>query len=996
MPKKAISIKMDEDLKRDTEKVLKSMGLNMSTAINLFARQVVNRGYIPFEIKAAYVPNAETRKILDDVKAGKNLVGPFKSTKEMTELFADIPEAITNTIEIAKRCNLQLTLNQVFLPNYPVSQGLTTEETLCHAAEQGLEKKWPSILKDCPAEQIAAKRQQYTERLQTELAVINKMGFAGYFLIVADFIGWAHANKIPVGPGRGSGAGSMVAYALEITVPDPLQYGLLFERFLNPERVSMPDFDIDFCMEGRDRVIEYVHNRYGKEAVSQIITFGTMAAKAVIRDVGRALGHPYGFVDQIAKLIPMELGMTLSKALQQEEALQLRYKKEEEVKALIDLAQKLEGITRNVGTHAGGVVIAPSKLTDYTPMYREDDALAQPITQFDKYDVEAIGLVKFDFLGLRTLTIIDWTLQNINAERLANGETIINLNTIALSDPKTYLLLRECKTTAVFQLESRGMRDLMRRLEPDSFEDIIALVALFRPGPLQSGMVDDFINRKKGLAAIKYLHPKLAPILQATYGVILYQEQVMRIAQDLAGYTLGAADGLRSAMGKKKPKEMAKQRKIFIDGSIKNGIAAEIAENIFNLMEKFAGYGFNKSHSVAYALIAYQTAWLKAHFPAEFMAAVLSADLSNTDKIVVFINDCKALNLKIIAPSVNLSAYKFIATQNDTIIYGLGAIKGVGENAIAAIIAARLEKPFQDLFDFCARIDLRKANKRVLEALINAGALDCLGLHRAALMSNLDQAIHAAEQMHKNLSFGQADLFGSTITAAELTTPQEMTNVPVWSTQIRLSKEKAVLGLYLTGHPIETYLAELHRIGITQIIDLKPTGNQQCKIAGFITSIRTRPTKKGDRMAFLTLDDGTGQQDLAVFADLLQKNQELLKQDNFIVVEGMVAVDTYTDGYRLNVKDIATLAQIRAKFAKRLEITIDTAFNSDNKVVQAIQKVLQTQPTGMCPIVINYKIAAAVAKINLGREWLVIPTDELISEIIACGKAINAEFIYIS
>ncbi|MBI5461167.1 MAG: DNA polymerase III subunit alpha, partial [Gammaproteobacteria bacterium] len=603
----------------------------------------------------------------------------LKTPEEMAELFADIPEALENTVEIAKRCNMQLTLGKNYLPDFPVPAGMTMDEFFRQQAREGLEQRLPKLF-DANAPDFTERRQPYDERLQIELDVIIQMGFPGYFLIVADFIQWAKNNGVPVGPGRGSGAGSLVAYALTITDLDPIQYDLLFERFLNPERVSMPDFDVDFCMEGRDRVIDYVAEKYGRDKVSQIITYGSMAAKAVVRDVGRVLGHPYGFVDRIAKLIPFEIGITLDKALEQEEQLRQAYENEEDVHAIIDLAKSLEGLARNAGKHAGGVVIAPSKLTDFTPLYCEAGG-ANLVSQFDKDDVEAVGLVKFDFLGLRTLTIIDWALATLNRQRAERGEEPVDIERIPLIDPATFVLLKACQTTAVFQLESSGMKDLIRRLQPDSFEDIIALVALFRPGPLQSGMVDDFIARKHG-AAIKYPHPKLEPILKPTYGVILYQEQVMQIAQVLAGYSLGAADLLRRAMGKKKPEEMAKQREVFTEGARTNGIDEKIATHIFDLMEKFAGYGFNKSHSAAYALVSYQTAWMKAHYPAPFMAAVLSADMDNTDKVVTLIDECRDMKLNVVPPDINRSYYQFTVEGDATEIYGLGAIKGVGQAAI--------------------------------------------------------------------------------------------------------------------------------------------------------------------------------------------------------------------------------------------------------------------------------------------------------------------------
>ena len=676
-----------------------------------------------FEAHEAKVCISDGR-LLDDPRRPRNYSTEqyLRSAEEMVALFSDIPDAIENTVEIAKRCNVELSLDQHFLPDFPVPSGMTIAEFLTQESREGLEKRLATLFTKESDRQD--KRESYDERLKIELNVINEMGFPGYFLIVADFINWAKNNDIPVGPGRGSGAGSLVAYALEITDIDPLQYDLLFERFLNPERVSLPDFDIDFCMEGRDKVIEYVSQHYGRDHVSQIITYGTMAAKAVLRDVGRVLGLPYGLVDSLAKLVPFELKMTLTKALKQEPLLKERYDKEEDVKTLIDLALQLEGLTRNVGKHAGGVVIAPKSLTEYTPIYCEHNG-AGLVSQYDKDDVESVGLVKFDFLGLRTLTVIDWTIKNLSATLPADEFSKIDITNLPLNDRSSYELLKRCETTAVFQLESRGMKDLIKRLQPDTFEDIVALVALFRPGPLQSGMVDDFVNRKHGRAEVNYPHPDLEPILKPTYGVIVYQEQVMQIAQVLAGYSLGSADMLRRAMGKKKAEEMAQQRAFFLEGARNRGIDERTAGPIFDLMEKFAEYGFNKSHSAAYALIAYQTAWLKAHYPAAFMAAVLSADMDNTDKIVGLIDECRDMELTVLPPDVNHSKIRFTVADDKTIRYGMGAIKGVGEAALEGIVEERRNgEEYSSLYDFCRRVDMKKINRRVMDGLVKSGAFD--------------------------------------------------------------------------------------------------------------------------------------------------------------------------------------------------------------------------------------------------------------------------------
>jgi len=911
---------------------------------------------------------------LGDPKRIKNYTAHqyLRSPAEMAELFSDLPEAITNTVEIAKRCNLLLRLGEYFLPNFPVPPGMTVDSYLILQAQQGLEQRFSQLF-DIHAADFTAMREKYFSRLQLELDVINAMGFPGYFLIVADFIQWAKQNGIPVGPGRGSGAGSIVAYALQITDLDPIKYELLFERFLNPERVSMPDFDIDFCMDGRDRVIEYVADKYGRESVAQIITYGSMAAKAVVRDVGRVLGHPYGFVDKVAKLIPFEIGMTLDKALTQEEQLRQRYQDEEEVKDLIDLALKLEGITRNAGKHAGGVVIAPEKLTAFTPLYYEDLG-ANPVTQFDKDDVEAVGLVKFDFLGLRTLTIIDWAIQTINHQA---DDSPVDITRIPLDDTATFGLLKACSTTAVFQLESRGMKDLIKRLQPDCFEDIIALVALFRPGPLQSGMVDDFINRKHGRAKIEYPHPALEVILKPTYGVILYQEQVMQIAQVLAGYTLGGADLLRRAMGKKKPEEMAKQRSIFVEGAINNGVKEETAGYIFDLMEKFAGYGFNKSHSAAYALISYQTAWLKAHYPAAFMAAVLSSDMDNTDKVVMFIEECRQMGLEIKPPSVNQSFYKFTVADKKTIIYGLGAIKGVGEAAIEAIIHSRRnEGPYTDLFDLCRRADSKKVNRRLLEALIRAGALDEFGVSRASVLASLPNALQLAEHQAGLIASGQGDLFGL------LEPDQEVTYVlaPEWSENERLAGEKETLGLYLTGHPISQHESVLQQFITSNLANLRPDKNQAIVVAGLIVDLRIRRTKRGDKMAIITLDDRTARIELALFADTFSTYQSIIATDNLIVVEGESSIDHFTGNTRIITRKILTLAQAREQFAKCITFTIQQQ-QIEADFWDNLRAQLKPFRNGNCKIKIIYQRPEARATLYCAEEWQIQLKEELLANL---------------
>lgn len=892
----------------------------------------------------------------------------LRTPAEMQKLFADIPEALINTVEIAKRCNLELDLGKTYLPNFPIPAEFTIETYLADQAKQGLKQRLTDLNTDDP--------EKYLSRLELELKVINSMGFAGYFLIVADFIRWAKQENIPVGPGRGSGAGSLVAYALQITDLDPLQYDLLFERFLNPERISMPDFDIDFCMDGRDRVIEYVADRYGRTAVSQIITYGSMAARAVVRDVGRVLGYPYGMVDKIAKLIPFEIGITLEKALKQEEELANRYKNEDEVKVLFDLAIKLEGLSRNVGKHAAGVVIAPSCLTDFTPLYCEADG-SNLVTQFDMDDIQTVGLVKFDFLGLRTLTIIDWAVQTINQKNKLQNLPAVNISKINMADEKTFTLLKACATTAVFQLESRGMKDLVKRLKPDCFEDIIALVALFRPGPLQSGMVDDFINRKHGHAKAEYFHPLLEPILKPTYGIILYQEQVMQIAQVLAGYSLGTADLLRRAMGKKKAEEMAKQRAIFMEGAKAQGVTQQLATTIFDLMEKFADYGFNKSHSAAYALISYQTAWLKAHFPAEFMAAVLSSDMDHTDKVVGFLDDCRRLGLKILSPDINSSQYKFTVDPANAIVYGLGAIKGVGEAAVQAIVNNReTQGLFNDLFDFCQRIDGHKVNRRTLEALIRSGSFDGFGINRASLMLTLELALQSSEQFTQANAGGQRDLFGNSIQDKNL----KPILVEEWKTEFKLVAEKETLGFYLSGHPLHRYKEELVHFVTTPLAQLDQVSSKTVVVAGWVVGVRTLFTKKGDRMAVVVLEDDSSRLEIPVFSEAFTTYKDLLVKDQLLIVEGEVSVDEFTGNHRVLPRKLFSITDAREKFGRQMVLKFSQE-NIDPTQLKKLQQMLTPYCPGRCPVYIEYHRGDWVTHMPLGSSWLVKPTDELFNKI---------------
>jgi len=934
---------------------------------------------------------------LDDPRRPKNYSAQqyLRSEEEMCELFSDIPEALQNSVEIAKRCNVTVRLGEYFLPNFP-TEGMKIEDYLVKKSEEGLEERLEFLFPD--EKERAEKRPEYDDRLKTELDVVNQMGFPGYFLIVMEFIQWSKDNDVPVGPGRGSGAGSLVAYALKITDLDPLEYDLLFERFLNPERVSMPDFDIDFCMDKRDQVIDHVAEMYGRDAVSQIITFGTMAAKAVIRDVGRVLGHPYGFVDRISKLVPPDPGMTLEKAFKAEPQLPEIYQADEEVKELIDMCRVLEGVTRNAGKHAGGVVISPTTITDFAPIYCDAEGNF-PVTQFDKNDVETAGLVKFDFLGLRTLTIIDWALGLVNPRMEREGKPPVRIESIPLDDDASFRVLQNSETTAVFQLESRGMKELIKRLQPDCFEDIIALVALFRPGPLQSGMVDNFIDRKHGREAISYpdetwQHESLKETLDPTYGIILYQEQVMQIAQILAGYTLGGADMLRRAMGKKKPEEMAKQRAIFEEGAINNGVDGELAMKIFDLVEKFAGYGFNKSHSAAYALVSYQTLWLKTHYPAEFMAAVMTADMDNTEKVVGLVDECLRMKLKVLPPDVNVGLYRFNVDETGAVVYGIGAIKGVGEGPIESIIEARERGGhFKDLFDFCARVDLKKVNKRVIEKLIQAGALDRLGPHRAAMMASVDDAVKAAGQYHQAEAFGQADMFG-VLTEAPEAVEQAYAQVPEWPEKVWLEGERETLGLYLTGHPVNAYIKELSKYTSCRLKDATPTRrDQSVTLSGLVIAARVMTTKRGSRIGLMTLDDRSGRIEVMLFSDSLDKYAELLEKDKILVVSGQVSFDDFNGGLKMSAREVMDLGEARERYARGLSISVSQS-QIDDEFFDKFSRILEPHRAGTVPVNIYYQRPDARAKLALGVEWRVTPNDELIDDLkLLLGKSqVELEF----
>ncbi|MFP3014336.1 MAG: DNA polymerase III subunit alpha [Arsenophonus sp.] len=922
---------------------------------------------------------------LNDPKRPKNYSPKqyLRSEQEMVELFADIPEALKNSVEIAKRCNVTMHFGNYFLPQFPTGK-MAPQDFLIKYAKSGLEYRLQFLY---PNKETRIKRQtEYYERLYAELKVINQMGFAGYFLIVMEFIQWAKDNSIPVGPGRGSGAGSLVAYALKITDLDPLEFDLLFERFLNPERISMPDFDIDFCMEKRDQVIDHVAQMYGREAVSQIITFGTMAAKAVIRDVGRVLGHPYGFIDRISKLVPPDPGMTLNKAFIIEPQLKEIYDSDEEIKELIDIAQKLEGVTRNVGKHAGGVVIAPSKITDFVPLYYDPEG-QNPLTQFDKNDVESAGLVKFDFLGLRTLTIIRWALDMINHNRKKQNLAPIDISTIRHNDQKCFELLQRTETTAVFQLESRGMKDLIKRLRPDCLEDIIALVALFRPGPLQSGMVDNFINRKHGREVISYPdiewhHESLQPILEHTYGIVLYQEQVMQIAQVLAGYTLGGADMLRRAMCKKMPEEMAEQRSIFKAGAIKNGIDAELSMKIFDMVEKFAGYGFNKSHSAAYALVSYQTLWLKTHYPAEFMAATMTADMDNTEKIVALVDECLHMGLRVLPPDINSGLYHFHVNDKSEIVYGIGAIKGVGEGPIEAILKSRQNGGyFKDIFDICARVNTKKLNYRVMKKLIISGAFDHLGPHRAAMMSSLENALKAADQNSKAEAIGQTDMFGVLIEDPEKV-KKSYANIDKWPEHLILEGERETLGLYLTGHPITAYLSEIkHYTNGLRLKDVSISHNREMStIFGLVMTVKIITTKRGNRMGICTLDDRSGRLDIILFSDTLAKYYNLLEKDKILIATGHITYDDFNRTNKMYVRKLMDLNEARKKYVRGIAISlIDKQINEE--LLNRIRDILNKHLSGSIQVYFYYHKKNASVKLKLGLTWRVTPTDNLLSEL---------------
>ena len=918
--------------------------------------------------------------VLGDSRRPKNYTPEqyFKTSEQMIELFSDIPSAIENTYYIAQRCNATLRLGFNDLPDYPIPEGHTIGTYFAHLCKEGLEERlnflYPIEKRDDDWAEI---RKPYDERLAFEIKIILDMGFPGYFLIVMDFIQWSKGNGVPVGPGRGSGAGSLVAYSLKITDLDPLRYDLLFERFLNPERVSMPDFDVDFCIAGRDRVIDYVARTYGREAVSQIATFGTMAAKGAIRDVARVLGKSYGLADRISKMIPTKpLGLSLEESIEAEPQLKdivtnPSNPDNDDASEIWEMALKLEGITRNTGKHAGGVVIAPTKLTDYSAVMCDADGTSR-VAQFDKDDVEAAGLVKFDFLGLRNLTVIEDAIKHINAREDVTEP--VNISYIPLDDKPAYEIFAKANTTAVFQFESVGMKKMLKEARPSKFEEIIAFVSLYRPGPMD--LIPDFIFRMHG-GEFEYLHPLLEKVLEPTYGIMVYQEQVMQAAQFCAGYSLGGADLLRRAMGKKKPEEMVKQRQIFIKGAAEKDIDEATANHIFDYMEKFAGYGFNKSHAAAYALVAYQTAWLKAHYPAEFMSAVLTSEMQNTDSIVFLIDDCRINKLEVLPPSINMSIYQFHASSPSTIVYGLGAIKGVGEAAMQSVIDSRIQDgPYKDLFDFCHRIDLKKINKRTLEALIRSGALDCLGIERSSLMAQLPEAVQAADQARSNRETGIMDLFG------EVEEVQRKPAKPVkpWSDEVRLKGEKDTLGLYLTGHPIDVYKVELKSFVSNKINELTPTRRGVTTVfAGLVVDIANFPNRM-----MVTLDDGTARIEISANHERFQRFKDVIVNEKVVVIEGEIYEREGFDRPMGRLTKAFNLNEIRQKRANSIQIKLAPEHFS-----KTLNKDLQEMLLPYCnvdmhthiPVQLKLDFEYATTELHLGINWKVAPLDELLSKL---------------
>ncbi|WP_092403082.1 MULTISPECIES: DNA polymerase III subunit alpha [Candidatus Ichthyocystis] len=884
------------------------------------------------------------------------------SQEEAGNIFSLYKDALTNTVEIAKQCNIEIELGVPKLPDFPLPNDLSLTEYL----EQLVNDKSKPIIALLPKE----KKHIYQQRLADELHIINKMGFAGYFLIVQDFINWAKNNDVPVGPGRGSGAGSIVAYYLGITELDPIEYNLLFERFLNPERISMPDFDIDFCQEKRQQVIDYVKNKYGSDAVSQIATFGTMAAKAAIRDIGRVLNLPYTFVDGIAKLIPFEPGknITIDVACEMEPSLKNRIENEEDVRQCISLAKELEGIVRNVSTHAGGVLIAPDRLVNFCPLFKPDNS-HDMLSQYDKDDVEEVGLVKFDFLGLKTLTIINWTEESIKSSY--PDQKSFDIRKIKFDDQETYNLLCDGNTTGIFQLESRGMKELLKKLRPNNFEDIIAVLALYRPGPLGSGMVDDFINRKHEKATVNYYHPSLEPVLKPTYGIIVYQEQVMLISRIIAGYSLGGADLLRRAMGKKKTDEMAKHREIFISGAQKNNYDQQLSIHLFNLMEKFAEYGFNKSHSAAYAVIAYQTAWLKRHYTSCFMAASLSLDMDNTDKIKILYDDSINNGINVNSPDINQSDYRFVSIDKKTISYGLGAIKCVGQNVALEIVNKRRLGKFSSFSDFCNRIDTDIINRRSIEFLVKGGAFDSLDYNRRKIFEDIKDAVQQAIQ--KNSGTNQIILFDIDHHMHESEGREKSQDTaPKWPLLKKLSEEKNAIGFFLSSHPFEAFSEEsrqITKLSLNEVLS-KHTDNSNILISGIVSKIR-----RVGKAYFALITDGTVEIEVTVFSDNFEKNRHILKIDNILFFEGRTILDHYRKTNKFVANRILSIEQIREERASQLVLNV-----SPSSPIVEICKIIKTHanPGHRVSVIFHYVKNNVSCHVRTGSKWKIKISNELL------------------
>ena len=918
----------------------------------------------------------------------------FKSTDQMLELFKDLPSAIQNTLEIAKRCHLTLDLGKAQLPDFPTpivdGKPLPIETFFHESSHQGLQQRLLHLYPD--QIELEKNQQHYKDRLDFEIKTIIKMGFPGYFLIVSDFINWAKKNGCPVGPGRGSGAGSLVAYALNITDLDPLQYNLLFERFLNPERVSMPDFDIDFCQTNRDRVIEYVKQKYGRDAVSQIATFGTMAARAAIRDVGRVLDLSYNFCDGIAKLIPNKPGqhMTIAKAIEIEPVLAQRLDKEEDVKALLHLAQKLEGIARNVGMHAGGVLIAPGKLTDFCPLYQQPGSDAA-ISQFDKDDVEAVGLVKFDFLGLATLTILEIAKDLIVSRH--QGQENFSYENIPLKDAATYQLFAKGKTEAVFQFESRGMQGMLRDAKPSRLEDLIALNALYRPGPMD--LIPSFVARKNGREKVEYAHPLVESVLSETYGIMVYQEQVMQTAQILGGYTLGGADLLRRAMGKKKPEEMAEHRNIFREGAAKQNISPNKADEIFDLMEKFAGYGFNKSHAAAYSLLAYHTGWLKVHYTAEFFCANMTVEMDDTDKLKVLHEDAVKLGLSFEAPDINRGNYRFEPVSNRVIRYSLGAIKGSGQQAIEAIVKARQAGgAFTSLFDFAVRVDRSKFNKRTLESLIKAGAFDTINLNRASLLASVDRAFDFSQSQQVNAL--QSGLFDSADTHGSSTQEPDLIQVVPWHVKERLTQEKTAVGFYLSGHLFDEVDSEVRQFAKLRLEDLIEL-SEPVVVAGIVSDLRQINIQRG-KLTFFKLDDKSTSIEVTVDEAVFNANKHLIKDDQLVILMVKAQPDRFSGGLRIQVQQAWDLAGARCRFGKYMQINVNGKLPDLDPILKDHPARVESTENGnlIRGLSVRFQLIrdGAQAQIDLGEAAKFFPTDAALAAWTSQAHQGQAQIIY--